>query len=101
VEKFPEVKRLGDEMRDRLSVYLVNVDDRERLDIAKKALVKYSLSYPTVWAGQGQDDPVWRLFGNLTGEGLFSIPLYVLIDPQNRTVLATGDVKNVRSAILQ
>ena len=98
LEKLPEVKQLGNELGDRLAIYLVNVDEPERLPKAKEAILEFNLPYPKAWPGLGENDPVWRMFGALP-DHRFAIPLYVLIDPENRIALATRDVNNVRAAI--
>jgi thiol-disulfide isomerase/thioredoxin len=100
LEKFPQVKQLGNELGDRLAIYLVNVDEPERLQKAKEAILKYDLAYAKAWPGLGDADPVWRMFGALPDDH-FAIPLYVLVDPENRIAAATREVNEVRAAILK
>lgn len=100
LEKLSEVKQLGNEMGDRLVIYLVNVDEPERLQKAKEAILKYDLSYAKAWLGLGEADPVWRMFGALPDDH-FAIPLYVLVDPENRIAVATRDVNDVRGVVLK
>jgi thiol-disulfide isomerase/thioredoxin len=100
LEKLPEVKQLGSELGDRLVIYLVNVDEPERLQKAKQAILKYDLSYLKAWPGLGEADPVWRMFGALPDEH-FAIPLYILVDPESRIAVATRDVNDVRAMILK
>jgi thiol-disulfide isomerase/thioredoxin len=100
-QKLPEVKQLGNELGARLAIYLVNVDEPERLNMAKQMILKYDLPYAKAWLGLGQADPVWRMFGALPEDHFVTIPLYVLVDPENRIALATRDVNDVRAAILK
>ena len=100
LQKFPELRQLSTEMGDRLGIYLVNVDDADRLDLAKEAIAKFDLPYPKSWSGKGQDDVLWRTFGTVLEDHL-SIPLYVLVDPDNRLSVITHDVKDLRAAILK
>jgi thiol-disulfide isomerase/thioredoxin len=99
LEKVPEVKQLGKEMGDRLVIYLINVDEPERLAMAQRLIRKYDLPYAKAWPGLGEADPVWRMFGALPDDH-FAIPLYVLVSSENRIAAATRDVKEVRAAIL-
>ena len=64
-------------------------------DRVQNGNVGYNVSYPKAWSGLGQADPVWRMFGTLPDEN-FAIPLYVLVDPENRVALATRGVNDVR-----
>lgn len=98
MQKFPEVNQLGVEMGDRLGIYLVNVDDADRLDLAKEAIAKFSLPYPKSWNGKGQDDTLWRTFGTVLEDHL-SIPLYVLVDTDDRLAVITHDVKDLRAGM--
>jgi thiol-disulfide isomerase/thioredoxin len=100
LEKFPEVKQLGNDLGDRLVIYLVNVDEPERLKVAKEAILKYDLSYAKAWPGLGEADPLWRMFGTLPDDH-FAIPLYVLLDPDNHIAVATRDVNDVRAALIK
>jgi thiol-disulfide isomerase/thioredoxin len=101
LEKLPEVKQLGNELGDRLVIYLVNVDEPESLKMAKQVILKYDLPYAKAWPGLGQADPVWRMFGTLPEDHFTTIPLYVLVDPENRIALATRDVNDVRAVLLK
>jgi thiol-disulfide isomerase/thioredoxin len=101
LEKLPQVEQLGDELGDRLVIYLVNVDEPERLKVAKELILKYGLPYAKAWRGLGQADPVWRMFGTLSEDHFTTIPLYVLIDPANRIAVATQEVNQVRAAVLE
>jgi len=101
IENVPEVKQLGNELSDRLVIYLVNVDEPERLKMAKQLILKYDLRYAKAWPGLGQADPVWRMFGALSEHHFTTIPLYVLIDPANRIAVATQEVSQVRAAVLK
>jgi thiol-disulfide isomerase/thioredoxin len=100
LEKFSQMKQLGNDLGDRLVIYLVNVDEPERLQKAKQAILKYDLSYAKAWPGLGQADPVWRMFGALPDDH-FAIPLYVVVDPENRIAVATRDVNDVRAVVLK
>jgi thiol-disulfide isomerase/thioredoxin len=100
MEEFSEVKKLGAEAGDRMGVYLVNVDDADRIEIAKQALAKYAFSYPKSWSGKGEDDTLWRTFGTTLDDHL-TIPLYVLIDTDGRIALLTHDVKGLRATIFK
>lgn len=100
LERFPEVRQLGNELNDRLVIYLVNVDEPDRLNVAKQAMLKYDLPYPKAWPGLGEADRVWRMFGALPEEH-FAIPLYVLVDPESRIAMATRDVNDVRAMVLK
>ena len=101
LEEVPEVKQLGNELGDRLVIYLVNVDEPERLKMAKQMILKYDLHYAKAWPGLGQADPVWRMFGALSEHHFTTIPLYVLIDPTSRLAVATREVSQVRAAVLE
>lgn len=98
LEKVPEVKQLGGQMGERLGIYLINVDDADQVQQAKQLLAKYDMPYPKTWAGLGQIDSVWRMFGAVPDER-FAIPLYVLVDPENRVGEVTRRVEDVRAAI--
>jgi thiol-disulfide isomerase/thioredoxin len=101
LEKLPEVKQLGNELGDRLVIYLVNVDEPERLKMAKQVILKYDLPYPKAWPGLGEADPVWRMFGALPEDHFVTIPLYVLVDPENRIAAATRELNEVRAVLLK
>jgi thiol-disulfide isomerase/thioredoxin len=100
LEKVPEVQQLGKELGDRLVIYMVNVDEAARLATARKVILKYDLPYAKAWPGLGEEDPVWRMFGALPDDH-FAIPLYVLVDAENRIAAATRDVNEVRAVILK
>lgn len=98
MEKFPDLKQLGQEMGQRMDIYLVNVDSSGQVTGAKQAIAKYALPYPKTWDGKGEDDPTWRIFGTKV-DNFLVIPLYVLVDSQGRVALITHDLNDVRAHI--
>lgn len=81
VEKFPLVKRLGEEFQSDLAIIAVNVDASSRIPLARQVVRDYSLPWPQVMKGEGERDPLWKMFGGMEGTQL-NIPLYVLVDEQ-------------------
>lgn len=79
VEKFPAVKRMVESYDGRLKVIAINVDQSDRLPMARNVIKEHGLTWPHVASGQGEMDPLWKMFGSMANNGL-SIPLYVLID---------------------
>ena len=79
VEKFSLIKQLDAEYGKDLEILAVNVDDEERLTMAREIIKDYRLPWPHVMSGKGQADPLWKTFGGMEGNRL-SIPLYVLVD---------------------
>lgn len=89
VEKFPAVKEIVAAHKGRLKVIAINVDESERLPLARQIIEKYSLNWPQVARGRGERDPLWKVFGSMSNNGL-SVPLYVLVD-QKGTIRYGGD----------
>jgi thiol-disulfide isomerase/thioredoxin len=79
VEKFPWVKRLGHDFKGDLTIIAINVDEGRRLPIARQIIKAYQLPWLQVMNGQGESDPLWKMFGGIGGNRL-AIPLYVLVD---------------------
>jgi thiol-disulfide isomerase/thioredoxin len=79
VEKFGEVKQMVEAYKGDMKVIAINVDDSERLSAARQVIKEYKLTWPHVATGQGERDPLWKVFGSMSNNGL-AIPLYVLID---------------------
>ena len=94
VEKFPLVRRLGDEYKKELAVLAINVDDEKGLPSARRAIEEYQLTWPHVMAGRGESDPLWKMFGSMEGNRL-SIPLYVLVDSDGRLRYAGNGGKDL------
>jgi thiol-disulfide isomerase/thioredoxin len=99
-ERIPDVNRLGKEFGHQLVIYMVNEDNPVRLKTAKQMILKYDLPYAKAWPGLGQMDPVWRMFGAFV-QPHFSIPMYVLISPENRVATVTQQMDGVRATILK
>jgi thiol-disulfide isomerase/thioredoxin len=100
VEKFPHLRELGVEMGDRMGIYIFNVDEADRLAYAKQVIQKFDLPYPKGWSGQGVADPIWKIFGSMPDEH-FGIPLYVLIDPENRVAAVTREISEIKKVIAE
>lgn len=83
VEKFPLVKQLAEDFKDKLAIIAVNVDEESRTAIARQIIKDYQLPWSHVMSGRGEDDPVWKMFGGMEGNRL-SIPLYVLVDDKGQ-----------------
>ena len=79
VEKFPAVKRIAASHKGNLKVIAINVDESARLPTARQVIKEYELTWPHVATGRGEGDPVWKVFGSMSNNGL-AIPLYVLVD---------------------
>jgi thiol-disulfide isomerase/thioredoxin len=83
VEKFALVKRLGNEFKSDLKIIAINVDEKSRLPMARQVIKDYRLPWLQVMEGQGESDPLWKMFGGMEGHHL-TIPLYVLVDGKGR-----------------
>src|SRR2546425_2883214 len=81
VEKFILVKQLDARYGDELAIIGINVDENARLAMAHHIVKDYDLEWPQVMKGQGEADPLWKVFGSMENNRL-AIPLYVLIDPR-------------------
>ena len=81
VEKFLLVKQLDARYGDELAIIGINVDENARLAMAHRIVKDYDLEWPQVMKGQGEADPLWKVFGSMENNRL-AIPLYVLIDPR-------------------
>jgi thiol-disulfide isomerase/thioredoxin len=79
VEKFSLVKQLDAEYGESLAIIAVNVDEADRLTMAREIVRNYGLRWPQVMNGKGEADPLWKTFGGMEGNRLL-IPLYVLVD---------------------
>jgi hypothetical protein len=64
---------------DKIKVITINIDEQERVEMAKKIINDYNLLWPVVISGKGQADPFWKVFGGI-GLNRFSVPLYILIN---------------------
>jgi hypothetical protein len=73
------VKQLDAEYGKDLEILAVNVDEKERVTMAREIIKDYGLRWPQVISGQGEADPLWKTFGGMEGNRL-GIPLYVLVD---------------------
>lgn len=79
VEKFATVKQIVDAHRGKLNVIAINVDESSNLPAAHQVIEQYQLDWPHVARGLGERDPLWKVFGSMSNNGL-SVPLYVLVD---------------------
>lgn len=79
VEKFAAVKQMVESHKGKIKVIAINVDETARLPMAHQVIKEYKLTWPHVATGQGEKDPLWKVFGSMSNNGL-SIPLYVLVD---------------------
>lgn len=79
VEKFSLVKKLDGEFGDSLAIVAINVDEENRVSLAREIINNYQLRWPEVMTGRGEADPLWKTFGSMEGNRL-GIPLYVLVD---------------------
>jgi thiol-disulfide isomerase/thioredoxin len=79
VDKFPLVKKMVESHDGSLSVIAINVDENDRLPMAREVIKEHKLAWPHVASGLGERDPLWKVFGSMANNGLV-IPLYVLID---------------------
>jgi thiol-disulfide isomerase/thioredoxin len=83
VGNFVYVKQLDKEFGAHLETISINVDAYSELPAARQAIEKYGLTWPQVMSGQGDDDPLWKMFGGMENNRL-AIPLYVLVDQQGQ-----------------
>ena len=101
VEKLPLLKRLGDEFKSDLTIIAVNVDAAPRMPLARQVIKDYGLPWPQVMKGEGERDPLWKMFGGMEGNHL-NIPLYVLVDEQGVLRYAGNggnDLSELRSSV--
>jgi thiol-disulfide isomerase/thioredoxin len=101
VEKFGLVKQFADEFKADVSVIAINVDEQSRLANAREIIKNYGLTWPHVMSGQGDADPLWKMFGGMEGNRL-AIPLYVIVDAEGRLRYAANggeDLSELRAVI--
>ena len=101
IEKFPLVKQLNVEFKGNLVIIAVNVDEKSRLPLAWKVVKDYRLQWTQIMTGNGESDPIWKMFGGMDGNRL-SIPLYVLVDDMGLLRYAGSggaDLSELRSRI--
>lgn len=101
VEKFPFVKQIADEFKADVSVIVINVDRKETLANAHEVIKSYGLTWPHVMKGEGQADPLWKMFGGME-ENRLKIPLYVIVDTEGRLRYAANggaDLSEIRKTI--
>lgn len=101
VEKFGLVKQVADEFKADVSVIAINVDEQSRLPNAREIIETYGLTWPQVMSGQGEADPLWKMFGGMEGNRL-AIPLYVVVDAAGRLRYAANggdDLLELRAVI--
>lgn len=79
VEKFADVKQMAEASKGGIKVIAINVDESDRLPLARQIVKEYELTWPQLASGQGEGDPLWKVFGSMSNNGL-SVPLYVLVD---------------------
>ncbi|MEQ1643309.1 MAG: TlpA disulfide reductase family protein [Pyrinomonadaceae bacterium] len=79
VEALPEMKNLEREYAGRVEFYSINVDSNSQKKIAETIIDKNELRDFSAIRMQGDDDPLWKVFGGMNLNRL-SIPLYVLVD---------------------
>lgn len=101
VEKFGLVKQLAAEFKTDVSVIAINVDEQSVLPKARQVIKDYGLTWPHVMTGQGEADPLWKMFGGMEGNRL-AIPLYVIVDSEGRLRYAANggnELSELRTAI--
>jgi thiol-disulfide isomerase/thioredoxin len=101
VEKFGLVKQVASEFKTDVSVIAVNVDEQSRSANAHEIIKQYGLTWPHVMSGQGEADPLWKMFGGMEGNRL-AIPLYVIVDTEGRLRYAANggeDLSELRRII--
>lgn len=79
VENLPQINRLKNEFKDKLSVFSVNVDESSRKAAARRIIEKYQILDFSVVRGLGDNDPLWKSFGG-ANQNRLAIPLYVFVD---------------------
>lgn len=79
VEALPEMKNLEREYASRVEFYSINVDTSSQKKVAETIIDKNELRDFSAIRMQGDDDPLWKVFGGMNLNRL-SIPLYVLAD---------------------
>lgn len=79
VEKFADLKEMVAGSKGGIKVVAINVDDSDLLPQARQIASEYGLTWPQVANGQGERDPLWKMFGSMSNNGLV-VPLYVLVD---------------------
>ncbi|MCA1607436.1 MAG: TlpA family protein disulfide reductase, partial [Acidobacteria bacterium] len=89
VEKFAGVKQIVESYKGDIRVIAINVDESDRLPMAHQVIKEYRLEWPHVATGLGEKDPMWKVFGSMSTNGL-AIPLYVLVD-SNGVINYAGD----------
>jgi thiol-disulfide isomerase/thioredoxin len=94
VEKFPLVKQLAEDFKDKLAIIAVNVDEESRIAMARQVIKAHQLPWLHVMSGRGETDPVWKMFGGMEGNRL-SIPLYVLVDDKGELQYAGNGGKDL------
>ncbi|HEU4794449.1 MAG TPA: TlpA disulfide reductase family protein [Pyrinomonadaceae bacterium] len=101
VEKFPLVKKVAEEFKADVSVIAINIDEKAQLPNAHEIIKTRGLTWPHVMNGQGDADPVWKMFGGMEGNRL-AIPLYVIVDAEGRLRYAANggdDLSELRTVI--
>lgn len=79
--KFPMVKEIADEHKNKLSVITVNFDDANRIPQAKRIITSLDSNWQHITQAKGQDDVLWKLFGGTKKDGNYLVlPIYVLAD---------------------
>ena len=94
VDKFPAVKKLVESHDGSLNVIAINVDENERLPMAREVIKDHKLTWPHVASGLGEKDPLWKVFGSMVNNGLV-IPLYVMIDSNGIITYAGSGGENL------
>jgi thiol-disulfide isomerase/thioredoxin len=104
VEKFGYLKQLDSELKGRVEIIAINIDEESRIPMASKIIKDRGLTWTQVITGQGAADPVWKTFGSMSGFHLMEIPLYVVVDAEGILRYAgTGgdDLSELRGKVLQ
>jgi hypothetical protein len=57
----------------------MNLDEQSDLQTARQIINKYELKWPQIMSGQGEADPIWKMFGGMV-DNQMAIPFYVLVD---------------------
>jgi len=94
VANFVSLKELFQEIKGRIQLFSINVDDSTRLEKAYEVIKEHNLPWPQVITGKGNKDPIWQMFGNI-GERKLSIPLYALIDSKGVLKYADNGGQNL------
>ncbi len=78
IANLSEIAKIEKEYKDKLALFSINVDEKDRKDLANKIIIDNHLfDYSTI-RGMGDEDIFWKMFGSESTR--LSIPLYVLVD---------------------